>query len=1635
MPRTLEENRKEIIERVVVYVLEKIPAAEAPLLESFIRQYYWSVSPEDLVSRGLLDLYGAVVSHWHHIYQRKPNETKVRVYNPQFEKHGWQSAHTVIEIACDEMPFLVDSISMELNRMDLNIHLIISIDGIKVKRDKKGRVVEVYPPESTATDYVKESPIYIEIDRQSDPKVLENITQRIEEVLADVRLVVSDWQDMRQQVLDIMEYLKTDNLPTPKDELKESIAFLKWLVNDHFTFIGCQDYHLIGEGDNKAFQADPSSSLGVFKKLSHATTPRTRKMSALPAAARAMILSDRILILGKTSTLSTIHRPVFTDFVAVKLFDKSGKFIGEKRFIGLYTSAAYNASPKQIPLLRRKIDHVLSQAGFPEKSHDGKNLTHILETLPRDDLFHASEDELYDLSVGILYLQERLRIRLFVRRDSYGRFFSCLVFVPREKFNSELREKMQRILLETFKGIEVSFSTRFSESVLARIHFVVRVAPGTEVEYDISDIEKKLIEASRTWRDDLQSALVEHAGEERGNDLFKQYGDSFPAGYQETFSPRTAVIDIEYMEKLDEKVQMTMSLYRPIEDPEDTLRFKLFYTGITLPLSDVVPMLENMGLRIISERPYAISSKNRTAIWINDYRMIHPKGKSLDIDAIKEIFQETFYRVWHGFIENDGFNRLVLEAHLNWREITVFRGYAKYLWQTGFTFSQNSIEDTLYTNPTITRALMQLFSDRFNPEKTATAEQLTDQKIQIEQALESVSNLNEDRILRRYLETILATIRTNYYQPDEHQQYKPYFSFKLESSKVPELPLPHPLFEIFVYSPIVEGIHMRGAKVARGGIRWSDRREDFRTEVLGLMKAQQVKNAVIVPLGAKGGFVVKRQAELTREQLMEEVVTCYKIFIRGLLDITDNLQGDTISPPPGVIRYDEDDPYLVVAADKGTATFSDIANGISKEYGFWLNDAFASGGSAGYDHKKMGITARGAWESVKRHFKELGRDTQTENFTVVGIGDMAGDVFGNGMLLSRHIQLIAAFNHQHIFIDPNPDPEKSFLERKRLFELPRSSWADYNTALLSAGGGIYPRSAKLITLSKEACLSLGLDHDKMVPNELIKALLKAPVDLLWNGGIGTYVKASFETHLDVGDRSNDALRINANELRCKVVGEGGNLGFTQMARIEYAKHGGRCNTDAIDNSAGVNCSDNEVNIKILLNDVVLKGDMTEKQRNQLLVEMEAEVAELVLNNNRQQTEAISIAVFQAPESLDMHARLLQEMERNGDINRTIEFLPNNEELSVRKAAGLGLTRPEIAVLMAYAKNLLKKSLLASTVLEDPFVYDVLGKAFPTAIQTRFYDYLDKHRLKREIIATQISNALINEMGISFISRLQDETGAPPAEIVRAYIVSRALFDMDRIRQLMNDTDCVLDAKTQLLILQEANRLVRRGTRWFIRNRRAGMNITDTIRHFQPLLKQVRDMIPGVLVGTPRETSEALCVYLGRAGVPNDGELMRQTLSMNVMHSALDIIETAINHHLDITLVVSVYFCLGDKLELSWFREQIKSRPVNNHWEALARAAFRDDIDKQQSLLTVSIIHFREVEAIQEMPMDKLVDKWLKRHKRLIARWQFFVNELKTVSAPEFTMFSVALRELLDMGQTMLHLSNRAQKNNHAGNGK
>ncbi len=1613
MAITQKKSRSEIIELLVDYINKRLPDGEAPMVREFVRRYYLNTSPEDLITRSIQDLYNAVLSHWNYLYQRQEGEHKVRVFNPEVETHGWQSIHTIIEIGTEDMPFLIDSISIALNRRGSNAHLIIHIGDMHFIRDESGKIVSVLKDEDNKSNNPAEVAIYIEIDKQSDSKILEEITEELKKVLSDVKTVVLDWQSMNGKAAELLESIKEMQDNPEIEGAEEASAFIQWLIDDHFTFLGYQEYDVIDKNGEKHYQLIQETKLGLSKIVD---LEKDIPLDTVRKTARDLLLSKQVLLVGKTNIRSTIHRPAYADFVAIKVFDNENRVVREKRFIGLYTSVTYNSSVNWIPLLRRKVTTVLELAGFPKKSHEEKTLMNILETFPRDDLFGATEYELLELCIGILHLQERQKIRLFIREGLFGYFVSCLVFVPREKFTSTLADKMKDILLRGFDGLEVEFNTRFSDSSLARIHFVVLLNPKKKLTYNQKVLEEELVEIGRTWKDTLKEALVNSHGEERGKQYLAEYQSAFPAGYKENFSARIAVSDIEYFEKLSKEEPLQMSLYHPLDESEEVMRFKLFRIGATIPLSDVVPVLEHMGLKIISERPYKITlNSSQDSIWINDYRMIYKKSVVFDTKDIKEIFQEAFHHIWYRKAENDGFNDLVLGAKVTWREVMVLRAYAKYLWQTGFSFSQKHVEDALTSNADISLLLIKLFKLRFDPDSTDEGSTQESFIAAIEKSLESVNNLNEDRILRRYMHTILATMRTNYYQKAENGQNKPYFSFKLESAKVPELPLPHPLYEIFVYSPRMEGIHLRAANVARGGLRWSDRREDFRTEILGLMKTQQVKNSVIVPMGAKGGFVVKNlPVNGTREQIMDEVIYCYQTLIRGLLDITDNYHGKDIVRPTEVQRYDGDDPYLVVAADKGTATFSDVANMISRKYNFWLDDAFASGGITGYDHKKMGITAKGAWESVKRHFREIGFDTQSDNFTVIGIGDMSGDVFGNGMLLSRHIKLVASFNHMHIFIDPNPDPELSFKERERLFNLPRSSWTDYEETLISKGGGVFCRSAKSIALTPQMRKILGCKADKLVPSDLIKAILKAPVDLLWNGGIGTYVKSKSESNTDVGDRANDNLRVNGCELRCRVVGEGGNLGFTQLGRVEYAMKGGSLNTDAIDNSGGVNCSDSEVNIKILLNDAVALGDMTEKQRNEILAKVQPNVSELVLNNNRSQTKAISVTLSKARGNLEMHSRLIDGMERMGKLDREIEFLPSHDEIEARKAAKLGLTRPEISVLMAYCKIVVKESLLDSDLPEDPCFQREIVESFPVPLREAYIQYMPHHRLKREIIATQLSNKVINEMGISFVGRLEDETGSPPPDIIRAYVVSSGIFKSQELQAAIDGLPTV-KATVQHSMLHELTRLVRRGARWFLRNRFESIKVSETIEHFTPRIEEVRLALPNLLPGYDNEM-EIAAQRLIEADVPAD--LAYQVANMSALFSALDIVEASTVHKLPLGDVAVIYYEIGRRLQLGWFRELIKQHRVNNHWEALARASFRDDLDRQQRNLAVSIMLNTSGEGIEDP--QELIDEWLSHHKLLVDRWEYFISELKNTPDVDFTMFAVALRELLDMTPLQNH---------------
>lgn len=1612
MTRRQEETRDQLILRVIKHVEEKLPASEAKLLSEFIKRYAATAAPEDINQRSVIDLYGAFVSHWQFINHAKSNQHYVRVYNPQFEQHGWQSTHTVIEVIHPDMPFILESIRIVLNRIGLNIHIILHIGGVIFERNEKGHITKISDIQAdNAQNHQAETPIFIEIDRQNDAKVIEQLRQSIDETLTEVRATVQDWQPMVAKMNDTIQRLKTSKFQEKKEEVEEIIEFLEWVNNNHFTFLGYCRRDFIKSKNTIDCQVKKESTLGI---LSVYADSYFEVFDDLSKRAKEVAFSSYPLIVGKTLKRSNVHRPAYTDFVSVKLFDEEGNVVGEERYIGLYTADAYNRSPHNIPLLRKKVSKIFERGKMSYDSYDGKSLMNILETFPRDDLFHASVTELYDMSMGILHLQERQHIRLFIRKDDFAQYFSCLVFVPRDRFNSRLREKMSNILMRELGGYNVEFITHFAESILARIHFVIRFKEDSAKEYHLQDLQNKLIQVARTWEDSTRGTLIENFGEDKGLRLYTKYRGAFPAGYREEFISRTAVFDIKHMEKLNDDNLLEMSFYRSLEESEGTIRFKLFHMGSAVPLSDVIPMLECMGVRVLSERPHEITPTEGKSIWINDFAMVHAQGHELNVEALKDVFQEAFYHIWMRHAESDGFNRLVLEGGLSWREVMMLRAYAKYMWQIGFTFSQAYIEEVLVKNVLFTIDLTKLFKTRFDPstvheERNAKVNEI---RQKLKNDLEAVANIDEDRILRKFIDVIMATIRTNFYQKFNGKKLlKDYLSFKFDSNAIPEIPLPKPMFEVFVYSPRVEGVHLRGAKVARGGLRWSDRKEDFRTEVLGLMKAQQVKNAVIVPLGAKGGFVAKcLPTHGTREEILAEGVACYKTFISGLLDLTDNLIDNKVVPPKNVVRYDADDTYLVVAADKGTATFSDIANSISREYNFWLGDAFASGGSAGYDHKKMGITARGAWESVKRHFREYNIDTQKTDFTVIGIGDMAGDVFGNGMLLSKHIRLIGAFNHQHIFLDPNPDSEVSYKERLRMFQLPRSTWDDYNKKLISKGGGVFSRSTKLITVSPEVRKSLGLQKEKVVPNELIRAMLKAPVDLLWNGGIGTYVKASHQHNSEVGDRTNDSLRVNGDELRCKVVGEGGNLGFTQLGRVEYALTGGKINTDAIDNSGGVDCSDHEVNIKILLNGIISQGDMTEKQRNELLAEMTEEVAELVLDNNRFQTEALSVAEFRSERNVQMHCRLMEYLEKHANLSREIEYLPNNEALLARQQTiNRGITRPELAVLLAYTKTLLKSEILASDVPEDVQIAENMVTAFPQILREKYRKYLFEHRLKRELIAMQVSNMIINDMGIGFLHRLQDETGASVPSIVRCYIVSREVFKAHQFREAVEALDLIVPTQIQTRMLHELNRLVRRGARWFLRHQVGDMNVQEAIEQFKPKVQTVRESLRHTtLHGHAEEYIREYANELIKDSVPE--EIAFAAAQMSAMFSALDIVDASMHYKLPVESVIITYYAVGSRLELGWFREQVKRHQVSSHWDALARAAIRDDLDRQQRIITVSIMLMHaNVDDV-----DAKIDAWITHHKVFVDRWRLMISDLKSITNRDFTMFSVALRELMEL---------------------
>ena len=1575
-------------------------------LQAFIARYFAQVDPEDLQERLPADLYGAALSHWNFARKRERGQARVRAFNPTIEEHGWLSKHTVIEIVNDDMPFLVDSVAMEANRHGLTIHLIIH-PILAVDRASDGTLIGLAADDSTTR--VVESLIHIEVDRTTDAQALATLAADIARVLKDVRAAVADWKPMQSRALGIAGDVQRAPPPSlPKDEVDEGVAFIEWLADSHFTFLGYRCHDLVRVEGQDVLQIVPGSSLGILRESQGKEVAVS--FAALPPEVRAYARRPELLVITKSTSRSTVHRPGYLDYIAVKRFDKNGDVCGEHRFLGLFAHTAYSANPSDIPLLRRKTADVIRRMSLPRGGHAEKQLISILDNYPRDELFQISEDELLRTATGIVHLADRQRFRLFVRRDTFERFVTCMIYAPREHYTTRVRQKWQALLLRAFNGQSSDFNVHLSESLLARVMITVRTTPGHIPPVDERALEKQLAAAARRWDDELRDALIEAVGEGRGNTLFRAFGGAFSASYRDDFPARSAVPDIEMMDRLTDADPLGMALYRPLEAAPNAMRFKLFRSGGAIPLSESLPMLERMGMKVLDERPYSIAREGGAPIWIHDLGLLSATPEA-EIDALRPLFEDAFGRVFRGEIENDDFNRLVVAARLPAAEVTVLRAYARYLQQIGFALSQTFIQATLANHAEIASYLVALFKIRFDPATVEGADVRQEECVRrIEQALEAVDNLSEDRVLRQYLALILATTRTNYWRRGADGAPKRFLSFKFDPLKVPGLPEPKPMFEIFVYSTRFEGVHLRGGKVARGGLRWSDRLEDFRTEILGLVKAQMVKNTVIVPVGSKGGFVLKRPPPAAdREALMKEGVACYQDYLRGLLDVTDNRVGHKVVPPPQVRRHDADDPYLVVAADKGTATFSDYANAISREYGFWLDDAFASGGSAGYDHKEMGITARGAWESVKRHFREMGIDTQTTDFTVAGIGDMSGDVFGNGMLLSRHIRLVAAFDHRHVFIDPTPDAETSFAERERLFKLPRSSWADYNAALLSIGGGIYPRTAKSITVTPQAATALGIDAKTTTPSELVNAILKAPVDLLYNGGIGTYVKGSTETQAQVGDRANDAVRIDGRELRCKVVAEGGNLGCTQLGRIEYALAGGRIYTDAIDNSAGVDTSDHEVNIKILLGLAMSDGELTLKQRDTLLAGMTEDVAALVLRDNYFQTQALSAMNRIAPRLLDAQQRFIQYLEKNGRLSRAIEFLPSDEEFAERRSNGVGLTTPEGAVLLAYSKMWLYDEVLASTLPDDPWVATALHRYFPAPLRTTYATYMARHPLSREIIATHVINSMVNRVGSTYVHRLMETTGAKPHEIVRAYLLTREIFGFVGLWQDIEALDNQVDYAVQIEMLVDASQLLERGTMWFLRSRRLTDDMAATIAQFTPRVDALASRLSELTKAGDNATVDSAANSYGALGVP--AAIASRVAALDTLYSMLDIVEVGEATGRPVELVANIYFSVSTRLGVPWLRGKIAELPEEQHWRRLAKGAMLDDLSALQRTVTTEVL----VGASSIDDADALIAAWQERNRRAIERETQLLNELRAAPALDPAMLSVALRELRTLG--------------------
>jgi len=1560
-------------------ILARVSGVEGQLLAEFA-DLFWSRAPEDdLQGRDVEDDIGLFIDSGRLFKSRQSDEVDIHISNPVRSRDGWQSRHTIVRVMAPNMPFAADSVLLALSQGTIVTHLMNNV-VFSVERDDLGSI--------TSLSLDRERPnrelfIYAEIDRLAHED-LPLLKLSLEQTMADLRAVVDDFQPMKAKLADILNQVQPDKLPISEEEYSEGVEFLRWLSQDNFTFLGYREFRYANDEIHQE-----GETLGMLKLRSPASV---RKISEQSDTTQQFLLEPKLLAFSKSGTKSRVHRPAYPDYVGIKQFNEAGQVIGEWGFLGLYTSSAYMKHPRDIPVLRHKIQRVQDKADYDPAGFDGKVLAQILATYPRDELFQIEESELLETAVAITNFHERRKLRLFVREDRYGLFVNCLLYMPRDLYNTRSRLQIEQLLVAAFEAEGSEYDIFLSESILIRLQFILRVKPGRPNHINRQEVEDKIAQTINDWNADLGQALLGAFGETRGRKLIAEYANAFSAGYREHHSAKVAADDVECLEALSTERPLITRLYRHPEDDRHLIRLKVFHLGEALPLSDQIPKMENLGLRVLGEDTSQVRRSSKPWISIHDFRLTYEQELVLEDSSL--LFEEAFINIWEGIAEDDAFNRLILGAGLSWRQVSVLRAYSRYLKQIRLGFSQEFIANTLYKHRQISAVLLKLFEQRFAVGQLKSTEDLEDG---FYKSLDDVDVLNEDRILRRIFDAIKATLRTNYNQRDPNQRPKPYFAFKLNPSEIPGVPRPLPMYEIFVWSPYFEGVHLRGGPIARGGLRWSDRLEDYRTEVLGLMKAQIVKNGVIVPTGAKGGFVLKHAVG----EAPRDVLDCYREFISGLLDVTDNIVDGQVVPPEDVRRYDRDDPYLVVAADKGTASFSDYANQVAEGRGFWMGDAFASGGSNGYDHKKMGITAKGAWVSVQRHFAEKGIDVQTEPVTVLGIGDMSGDVFGNGMLLSRSIKLVAAFNHMHVFLDPSPDSETSYLERNRLFELPRSTWDDYDKSLISDGGGIYSRQLKSISLTPEVRAALQLDASALSPDELIHELLKSPVDLIWNGGIGTYVKSTLESHDDVGDKANDQIRVNALEVKAQVVGEGGNLGLTQLARVEYSRHGGAVNTDFIDNSAGVDCSDHEVNLKILLNQVVTAGDITVKQRNEKLEEMTEAVSELVLTNNRNQARSLSLASRHQDNRLGDYRRFINRMEEEGGLDRALEFLPSDEELNELESREEGFTRPELAVLLSYAKIHLKNSLRAAGIHKDDMVVKEALHAFPAALAKNYRSQILNHQLAPEIVASQVANTIVDYMGITFIAHNMEFVGARVALIAKAYLAFAETFGLrpwcDQVQAIST-----ISEPTKLEMLLEIMRLGRAGTRWVLRHRRDIPDLNTFVEHNQPLVMMLVEDRGNFMsehqFGDWQHQVDALI----SEGVPE--LLAKRTARATRMAEVFPIIDAAETLGVDVLKAGEVFVGLSQSLRMDLLSSELAALPTNSHWESMERNAMLDDNNTQLALLTQDVFEKTQGD----------LDQWMQKGEEFMADWNDVMDEAIQSKSMDLSMYSLTSRKLSDL---------------------